>query len=307
MTIPPPFPAAFARDVFTRAAARDHVTDRRLRGPGIAKVGHGVYVAADEATYVHRIAGYRSRVGEGPVLLGPTAAFAHGACLARAGDDLHARVGSGADGGVGVRVYRVPLTDADVVVTRFGRATTPGRTAVDLARGVGLAGHRNAVRLAWVEALMHATGLSAATVRALASSATRLRDLPRARVVLEQCRDGAESVRETLLRVLIVREGFPEPTVQLRVRTSDGVVVARLDLGWEDHRAGAEYDGADHLGSARHSRDLERHNALRSLDWRVLQVDKRVLADPRFFLADLGRLVPRAPTPPLPAFRQFWA
>ena len=53
--------------------------------------------------------------------------------------------------------------------------------------------------------------------------------------------------------------------------------MARLDFGWEEERVGIEYDGAVHRDSDVHSRDLRRHNDLRSEGWLVFQLDSRGL------------------------------
>jgi very-short-patch-repair endonuclease len=68
--------------------------------------------------------------------------------------------------------------------------------------------------------------------------------------------------------------------------------VARLDLGWPEHRVGLEYDGAVHRERRQHSRDLDRHNAIRTAGWTVLQVDQRILDRAGDLLARLALLVP---------------
>jgi very-short-patch-repair endonuclease len=56
--------------------------------------------------------------------------------------------------------------------------------------------------------------------------------------------------------------------------------VARLDLGWEAVKVGAEYDGSHHLQRNQHSHDLTRHNRLRALGWTVIQIDADQLRRP---------------------------
>lgn len=63
----------------------------------------------------------------------------------------------------------------------------------------------------------------------------------RALLVLELGDEGAESAWETWLRYLVLRAGLPRPTTQLPVRTPHGEF--RADLGWEEFRLLAEFDG----------------------------------------------------------------
>jgi hypothetical protein len=60
-------------------------------------------------------------------------------------------------------------------------------------------------------------------------------------LVLELADPGAESAWETWLRYLVLRAGLPRPTTQLLVRTPHGEF--RADLGWEQFRLLAEFDG----------------------------------------------------------------
>ena len=56
----------------------------------------------------------------------------------------------------------------------------------------------------------------------------------RALATLDLVDPGAESPRETWLRLLIVRAGLPRPQTQIPVYDEYGQLVARVDMGWED-------------------------------------------------------------------------
>jgi very-short-patch-repair endonuclease len=189
-----------------------------------------------------------------------------------------------------VVAHRHDVPDDDVVLTRWGPATSPRRTAVDLARGVGTGGLDQHARVAWVDALLRVTALTAAEAQHDARRRIRLPGLPVARQVIARARDGVDSVKETELRLLVVDRGFVEPSVQAPVRTAQGLIVALLDLGWEEERLGLEYDGAVHRESRQHSKDLRRHNRIRGRGWTVLQVDKTALAEPDEWLRQLDAL-----------------
>jgi len=255
---------------------------------------HGVYLADDhEASYGWAIQAMRQRLGPDPVLLGPSAAFAHGVTLAGEGDVVHVGVDP-------ARVlkprpevvsHRGVIEPRDVMTTALGSASTPARTAVDLARGIGTARMPDDERLATVEAFLAGSGVRVAEAKRVARLMSGRHGLPQARRLLRAARDGVGSPRETLLRLLVIRHGFEEPTVQCPVELA-GRVMARLDLGWPEHRVGLEYDGQVHLERRQHSRDLVRHNRIRAAGWDVLQVDAHAFGHPEEFLAQLAAWLP---------------
>jgi hypothetical protein len=52
----------------------------------------------------------------------------------------------------------------------------------------------------------------------------------------------AESPKETWLRLLLVRNGYPRPRTQIPVLSPDGRHWYYLDMGWEDRMLAVEYD-----------------------------------------------------------------
>lgn len=86
-------------------------------------------------------------------------------------------------------------------------------------------------------------------------------------------RSGAESPMETKVRLLLVLAGFPEPRVQLSVRSRDGSIRYRLDLAYPDLRVAIEYDGRHHAEDAHQwGHDIERREWLDGRGWRVIVV-----------------------------------
>jgi hypothetical protein len=293
MRRPSEVPGALRGHVFTRAEALQHVSADALRGSAYTRLARGVYTVETEVTHGLRIDAVRKVLGESPVLVGPSAAWALGARLAGRDCPVHVAVTTGVRRQAVLVPHRVAVPPEAVLVTPYGLATTPARTCLDLARGVGSSRWSHDWRVAAVEAVLHATTCRSGDVRTLARSTIGLHGLDEARAVIRLTRDGAESVRETLLRLLIVRNGFVEPERQVEVYGGDGLFVARLDMGWRTSRAGAEYDGAGHREDERHAADLTRHNGLRAIRWRVLQVDKRGMEKPRRFLRQLAEIAPR--------------
>jgi hypothetical protein len=293
MRRPGEVPVPLRGKVLARTEALEHTGAGTLRGARYQRLLRGVYAADLEITHGVRIEGVRKALGDGPVLVGPSAAWALGAQLAGPRAPVHVNVTSG----IRPQEYLVPhrgrLPPEDVLITPSGWATTPARTCLDLARGLGSDGWSGDWRVAAVDAVLHATGLRVADLRSALAGTTDLHGLGAAHPVIHAARDGAESVRETLLRLLVVRAGFVEPELQIEVVDADGAFVARLDMGWRQARAAVEYDGAVHREDERYAEDLRRHNGLRACEWRVLQVDKNGLARPGRFLRELAAIAPR--------------
>jgi hypothetical protein len=150
-------------------------------------------------------------------------------------------------------------------------ATTPARTALDLAcrYPVGKA-------VAAIDSLARATHFTIADVDRLAERHRGRRGIRRARTTLALVDAGAESPRETWLRLLLIRAGFPPPQTQIPVYDDYGQLVAVLDMGWEHMKLAVEYDGDHHWTERRQfNKDIRRAEALTDLGW----IDVRVTAE----------------------------
>lgn len=78
---------------------------------------------------------------------------------------------------------------------------------------------------------------------------------------------------ETRLRTLIMLAGLPEPTVNYKLRNSNGEVVVRLDLSYPGLKLIIEYDGRQHAESSRQWRsDIDRRELLDRIGWRLVIV-----------------------------------
>ena len=168
----------------------------------------------------------------------------------------------------GIRTYADRIADDEILLIGEMAVTTPARAALDLAC-------RNPPDRAVtaIDALANATGLKTADVELIAQRHPGRRGLTRARRVLDLVDAGAESPRETWLRLLLVRAGFPAPATQIPVRDEFGQIIARLDMGWEDHKIAAEYDGDHHRTDRRQfNRDIARTETLTAMGWIVIRV-----------------------------------
>lgn len=95
---------------------------------------------------------------------------------------------------------------------------------------------------------------------------------------LGRVRVGAESRPETLLRLVLVDAGLPEPLLNETLRDAAGRFLGRCDLVYPEWRVVVEYDGDQHRSSTtQYDRDLSRLDALRRAGWVVIQVRSRGL------------------------------
>ena len=150
------------------------------------------------------------------------------------------------------------------------RVTTPARTALDLACRYPLG-----KAVAAIDALARATHLKMADVELLADRYKGRRGVRNARSVLDLVDAGAESPRETWLRLLVIRNGFPRPQTQIPVYDEYGVLVAVLDMGWEDIKLALDYEGDHHRDSVRFNKDIRRAEGVSEQGW----IDVRVTVE----------------------------
>jgi hypothetical protein len=168
----------------------------------------------------------------------------------------------------GIRTWSDTLADDEVQLIGGVAVTTPARTALDIAR-------RNPLDTAVtaVDALARATHLKLADADLLAQRHRGARGIRNARAALDLVDPGAESPRETWLRLLAIRAGFPRPQTQIPIYDEHGLLVCCVDMGWEDLKVAVEYDGAQHFTDARQfNKDIRRLETMTELGW----VDVRV-------------------------------
>ena len=167
-----------------------------------------------------------------------------------------------------IRTFADRLADDETTEINRMLVTTPARTALDLAC-------RNPINraVAAIDALANATELKFADVELLAQRYRGRRGIRRARSVLDLVDAGAESPRETWLRLLLLRAGFPRPRTQIPVYDEFNQLIARLDMGWEDAMIAAEYDGDHHRTDRRQfNRDIARTEALTAMGWILVRI-----------------------------------
>lgn len=170
----------------------------------------------------------------------------------------------------GLVVRNETLAAGEVMEVDGVRVTTPARTAFDLGRHLA-----RGPAIARIDALLNARPFAVGDVELLAKVHRGVRGLTRLRAALPFVDGGAESPKETWLRLLFVDAGLPRPVTQFVVRTASGLYVRRLDMVWEQFKVGAEYDGQQHLTErVQYAKDVRANRELQRLNWDVMHVIK---------------------------------
>lgn len=276
-----------------RAEGIDTAQLRRLtRAGSVARVRHGVYDRASgdlQPLEAHRrlIAATVPLLGDEAVLSHVSAAVLLGLPVPRRGLDrvwITRQSAGGGHLGPGLHEHKAAFRDADVVELDGLRLTDHARTAVDLARRVGLD-----YGLAAADATLRA-GVEREALEEQLTLWPRRPWLRRARTVVTLADGAAESFGESASRLLIWQLGLPMPSLQPRF-SCDGRRF-RSDFGWLDRRVLGEFDGRikydDLLAPGQSAADVlmaekRREQYLQSLGWYVVRWGFADLRDPQGF------------------------
>jgi hypothetical protein len=146
--------------------------------------------------------------------------------------------------------------------------TSPARTALDLG-----CWYPTIMAVAGIDALARATEIKAADVELLVSRYRGRRGITRARQAVGLFDAGAQSPKESWLRVVLIQAGLPRPQTQIPVFNEFGNAIAYLDMGWEDAKVAVEYDGEQHRTARRqYTWDVRRLEMLERMGWIVIRV-----------------------------------
>lgn len=172
------------------------------------------------------------------------------------------------------------------------RVTTPARTALDLATR-----YPPGRAVAAIDALARATRFQAPDVKLLLDRHKGRRNIRQARKVLRLVDPGAQSPKETWLRLLVIDAGYPPPQTQIPIHGPYGDLVGIVDMGWQAMKLALEYEGGHHCTPGQFTKDIARYETMTTdLHWIVIRVTKQDTPG-----GILGRLatawLKRAPTP----------
>ncbi|MEC5185117.1 hypothetical protein RCH12_002593 [Cryobacterium sp. MP_3.1] len=183
--------------------------------------------------------------------------------------------------------HRLRLPPDDLVERGVLVLTGPARTWLDLAAVLTL-GELVAIGdylLYWESPIVTRGELSAAI-----EGFSGRRGLKRARAALPLLRTRSESPRESMLRVIIVLAGLPEPECNYNVFDEQARFLARGDLVYPEYKLLLEYQGDHHrTDRAQWRSDIRRVGRLEDHGWQVLQFTDDDLNDPTALVARIRR------------------
>jgi hypothetical protein len=252
----------------SEALAKGKVTEYALRR-WHRRIFRDVYVSNEHQVSLRdRIAGAWLRSGRQGIVAGVAASALHGASWVD--DDIPIElIWSNTRPPRGIIARDERAAADEVMRINAVPVTNRARTALDLGRHL-----RRDEAVARLDALMWSSPFSAEDVLLLAKRYHGARGIRRIREVLPLVDGGADSPRETWLRLLFVDAELPRPTTQIPVH--DGLKLVRtLDMGWEDFKVAAEYDGDQHRTNRRqYVKDMRALPHLEQLGWIVIRVIK---------------------------------
>ncbi len=168
----------------------------------------------------------------------------------------------------GIRTYGDRLEEDEIAVHGGIPVTCPARTALDLGCWYPIA-----AAVAAIDDLARATDITASDVEVLVQRYPGRRGIAGARQAIGLFDAGAQSPKESWLRVVLIRAGLPRPQTQIAVEDECGEVFAYLDMGWDDVKVAVEYDGEQHRTDRwQYTRDVRRLEMVERLGWIVIRV-----------------------------------
>jgi hypothetical protein len=275
---PKPLSGELSPEGFTAVDARNAgVARARLRAADLSAEFYGVRRVGEARSVEERAAAYAARMPRSGRFTHTTAAILHGLRLPEGFFEtgLH----------VGVAIpHRAPR-----VAGVIGHQVAPDSKTVVRKRLV-LSGPVEAwVQCATVlkpdDLIVMGDGLvrrqqplaSIHDLAAAVSGAVHRRGRVHLHHALDWIRPGTDSARETALRLMVVRAGFPEPEVNGEIINRHGARIARGDLVYRQQRVILEYDGRHHAEAGQFSVDIARLDELMEEEWRVIRVDKALM------------------------------
>jgi hypothetical protein len=168
--------------------------------------------------------------------------------------------------GLTIRMDRV--ADDEIITVAGLPVTNPARTAFDVGR------YRERYdAIGRLDALMRSAPFRADDVAMLVQRYGPVRGVRQLRELLPLVDAGAESLKESWLRLALIDGGLPIPETQIPILDEDGDAFAFVDMGWRAIKLAVEYDGDQHRTSRpQYVKDLRRLPKIEKRDWEVIRV-----------------------------------
>lgn len=164
-----------------------------------------------------------------------------------------------------VRTIEGYVPESDVMELNGVRLTVPNRTAVDLLRR-----QRRPYALSSADAMVRAGLVDPADVYERILRMRRYPGIVQARALQTMIDGDRESHGESWTFLRLADAGLPRPKAQVVVRSGSGRALYRVDLGYEELKIGAEYDGREFHNPTTAEHDASRRDDLcRTYGWRI--------------------------------------
>jgi hypothetical protein len=201
------------------------------------------------------------------VIAGMAASALHGSRWVGDDEPIEVLVGERRrQSGLIIRMDR--FSDDEVTTVGALPVTTPARTAFDVGRHL-----KRSAALARLDALMRAMPFRADDVENLLERYGPARGVRQLRDLLPLIDAGAESPKESWLRLLLIDGGLPAPETQIPICDEWGIPIAYLDMGYRDIQLAFEYDGDQHRSDRRqYVKDIRRVPMVERRGWEVVRV-----------------------------------
>lgn len=170
----------------------------------------------------------------------------------------------------GIVTWADAIDDDDICLIGGMRVTTPVRTAVDLA-----CKFPEDTAVAAIDALARAARLKAADIALAAERHVGRKGIRRAQATIALVDPGSESPRETWLRLLVVRDGYPAPQTQYPIFNEYGALIGEADMAWPELKIALEYEGRHHTDPDQFRKDIARIDGMTDMGWIVIRVTSR--------------------------------
>ncbi|MFV8049773.1 hypothetical protein [Mycobacterium sp. 48b] len=246
---------ALAKGVVTRNDLRYHCQ----------RIFPDIYVRG-EATLRDRTIGAWLWSGRRAVIAGAAASALHGAAYVNADIPIELIWRNGRPPH-GLIVRNETYADDEITRVAGLPVTTPARTVFDLGRHLP-----RDEAVARIDALAWTLQVRVDDVVPLIDRYPGARGSRALRIALPLVDAGADSPRETWLRLQLTDAGMPPEQTQITV-IHDRRRIAIIDMGWEKYGVGVNYDGIFHQSDRRrYVQDQKTMRKLEALGWIVIRV-----------------------------------
>lgn len=283
MYVPRPLPSPLDSHAFSLAdAAARNIGPGRLRGKDLDKPTRGVRLHSSiAADLIQRARAYQLAASDA-VVSHITAAILW--CFWLPLDlqgtlEIHVSRPPGARavrraGAIG---HNATLADADVVHGASVVCTSVERTWCDLATVLSL----DELIIAGDFLLKRRAPLSSvAKLNAAVARMSGRRGVLKAREALEGIRERTDSAKESEIRLLLLRAGLPEPSINCAVLDAYGAYLEEPDMTYPKFKIALQYDGGHHINEDQRRWDISRDERIIEIGWRVLKLTQLDLNQP---------------------------